>query len=453
MTASYFLDADTLALRNCDRLFDYPEFSAAPNVYDTLADFRRLNSGVFVARPDHGTFRRMMEMLDRPGAFWRRTDQTFLQTFFPDWHGLPVFCNMLQYVWMNLPGLWHWPSIRVLHYQYEKPWQTPHPKADRLAPLIDLWWAYAGDGPVPIRRQPAAAGMRIAVTGATGLVGHPVAAALLAAGHQVTALGRAPSSLAAAGFIPYDLAGEPPPLAGHDALVHIAFSHVPGRYRGGEGDDPEGFSVRNLAGSLRLFGAAQAAGVRRVLFLSSRAVYGTHPPGTILTEDLPPRPDTLYGQLKLDAETGLATLRSAGLGVASLRATGVYGPPVPGRAHKWHDLFAGFARGEALPPSIGTEVHAADLAAAVGLLLTAPAEALAPATFNVSDFILDRRELLEAFARHSGIRGTLPPNSDPATVNPMSTDRLRALGWKPRGHGALDSVLTRLCAGQPVQEP
>jgi alpha-N-acetylglucosamine transferase len=26
----------------------------------------------------------------RPDAFWPRTDQTFLQTFFPDWHGLPV---------------------------------------------------------------------------------------------------------------------------------------------------------------------------------------------------------------------------------------------------------------------------------------------------------------------------------------------------------------------------
>ena len=56
---------------------------------------------------------------------------------------------MLQYVWFNLPDLWHWPDIHVLHYQYEKPWQVDHPKAARLAPLIDLWHAYAGDGPVP----------------------------------------------------------------------------------------------------------------------------------------------------------------------------------------------------------------------------------------------------------------------------------------------------------------
>ncbi|MEE4121045.1 MAG: glycosyl transferase [Paracoccaceae bacterium] len=144
-----FLDADTLALRPIDRLFDYPEFSAAPNVYESLADFRRLNSGVFTARPDPGTFAAMLARLDAPGAFWRRTDQTFLEGFFPGWHGLPVFDNMLQYVWLNLPGLWHWPSINVLHYQYEKPWQQPHPRAQSLAPLIDLWHAYAGDGPVP----------------------------------------------------------------------------------------------------------------------------------------------------------------------------------------------------------------------------------------------------------------------------------------------------------------
>ncbi|MCU0855365.1 MAG: glycosyl transferase [Rhodobacteraceae bacterium] len=144
-----FLDADTLVLQNIDRLFDYPEFSAAPNVYESLADFRRLNSGVFTARPDPATFDRMMARLDAPGAFWRRTDQTFLEDFFPGWHGLPVFDNMLQYVWLNLPDLWDWPSIRVLHFQYEKPWQSPHPRAEALRPLIDLWAAYAGDGPVP----------------------------------------------------------------------------------------------------------------------------------------------------------------------------------------------------------------------------------------------------------------------------------------------------------------
>lgn len=142
-----FIDADALVLKNIDKLFDYPEFSAAPNVYESLADFHRLNSGVFVARPSLATFGAMLKRLDEPDVFWRRTDQTFLEAFFPDWHGLPVFLNMLQYVWFNLPELWNWNEIGVLHYQYEKPWEADHPKADKLQPLIDLWQAfYRGEG-------------------------------------------------------------------------------------------------------------------------------------------------------------------------------------------------------------------------------------------------------------------------------------------------------------------
>lgn len=143
-----FLDADTLVLRNIDKLFEYPEFCAAPNVYEGLADFHRMNSGVFTARPNAVTFDAMLARLDAPGAFWRRTDQTFLQAFFPDWHGLPIYYNMLQYVWFNMPDLWSWDDIHVLHFQYEKPWQD-HARADQLRPLIDLWRGYAGDGAIP----------------------------------------------------------------------------------------------------------------------------------------------------------------------------------------------------------------------------------------------------------------------------------------------------------------
>jgi len=142
-----FIDADAIVLRNIDRLFFYPEFSAAPNVYESLQDFHRLNSGVFVAAPSMQTFDDMLAKLDAPDAFWPRTDQTFLQSYFPRWHGLPVFFNMLQYVWFNMPELWDWKSISVIHYQYEKPWERNHPKADRLQPLIDLWHAYyIGEG-------------------------------------------------------------------------------------------------------------------------------------------------------------------------------------------------------------------------------------------------------------------------------------------------------------------
>jgi alpha-N-acetylglucosamine transferase len=65
-----FLDADTVVVQDIDRLLEYPELSAAPNLYEKLADFRRMNSGVFVATPSQATLERMMEQLDVPGVFW-----------------------------------------------------------------------------------------------------------------------------------------------------------------------------------------------------------------------------------------------------------------------------------------------------------------------------------------------------------------------------------------------
>ena len=129
-----FLDADTLVLKPIDRLFDYPEFSAAPNVYESVADFRRLNSGVFAARPSPATFAAMLARLDTPGAFWKRTDQTFLEAFFPDWQGLPVYDNLLQYVWFNLPELWDWkldPRRSTSSTRSPGTRRTPRPTASR----------------------------------------------------------------------------------------------------------------------------------------------------------------------------------------------------------------------------------------------------------------------------------------------------------------------------------
>jgi alpha-N-acetylglucosamine transferase len=144
-----FLDADAVVVKPIDMLFGFPEFAGAPNVYRELADFHRLNSGVFVAEPSLATYERLVERLDQPGVFWRRTDQTFLESYFPDWHKLPYTFNTMQYVFFNLPELWVWKSIRVVHYQYEKPWSEHNPKRHLLGPVIDLWWRMFEGEPPP----------------------------------------------------------------------------------------------------------------------------------------------------------------------------------------------------------------------------------------------------------------------------------------------------------------
>lgn len=146
-----FLDADTIAVKNIDILFDYPSFLAAPNLYAGLGDFHRINSGVFTARPSREMFSSMLRELNRPRAYWPRTDQSFLERYFGTRQGcilgLPYTYNTLQYLWFNLPELWRWQTIHVVHYQFEKPWdETSFETSDAsrlrrllLAPLIELW--------------------------------------------------------------------------------------------------------------------------------------------------------------------------------------------------------------------------------------------------------------------------------------------------------------------------
>ena len=217
--------------------------------------------------------------------------------------------------------------------------------------------------------------------------------------------------------------------------MHAALEHAPGAYRGGEGGDPARFRRLNLEGTRALFDAAEAAGIARMAFLSSRAVYGDHRRGETLREADPPAPDSLYGEVKLGGERALA-----GRG-ASLRATGVYG----GAPHKWAGLFEAYLRGDPVAPRLATEVHGADLAAAVLLVL----ERGASGVFNVSDLVLDRHDLHRPGAGPDRLPA---PAAAPRRGSPpgmMATDRLRALGWRPGGWPRLEAFLAEALAMRP----
>ncbi len=257
--------------------------------------------------------------------------------------------------------------------------------------------------------------MRVLITGARGLVGRFFVADCRAAGDEVLTLGRRGAD------IEWRL-GQGGALPAADLLIHCAFDHLPGAYRGGEGSDPEGFWTRNFDGTLRLLADARAAGVTRFVFLSSRAVYDGAPS---LDEDAVLAPNSLYGRLKWETEQHLATF-GPDIRALSLRATGVCGLPPGGSAHKWQDLFADYLAGRATPPRAATEVHGTDLAAAARLLLNADASG----PFNVSDMVLDRRDLLAEVARLTRCPYPLPAR-DTAPVRAMPTTRLRALGWSP----------------------
>lgn len=285
---------------------------------------------------------------------------------------------------------------------------------------------------------------RVLVSGGAGYAGRFITEALLAAGYAVTVTGRTRPE---AGFFskPVDFVesdlepakASPALFEGADGFVHAAFHHVPGKFRGGEGEDPETFRRLNIDGTLALFAAAKRAGVSRTVFLSSRAVYGRQAPGAALREDLEAHPDTLYGEVKLAVERALWGQADADFLPVSLRVTGIYGPAGPGRRHKWAELFAEYESGKQIAARAGTEVHGDDMAAAVRLMLEGDAAAIRAASpglvFNVSDILLDRQDLLAEFARLTGRARPLPEAEDASGYNAMDCARLRRLGWKPRG--------------------
>ena len=200
--------------------------------------------------------------------------------------------------------------------------------------------------------------MKIAVTGGTGMVGRFVVAELLAAGHDVVALARPDSVLDGFATAPAWLTGTLEDagaltrlLAGCDALVHCAFDHVPGRYRGGEGTDPVRFWQVNLQGTQRLLETALSEGVTRAVLLSSRAVFGARRAGESPTDpvvdDHPLWPDTHYGAMKAATEALCGVYGAQGVCCAALRPTGVYGIAYPPEASKWYALVQDARRGAA----------------------------------------------------------------------------------------------------------
>jgi UDP-glucose-4-epimerase GalE len=102
---------------------------------------------------------------------------------------------------------------------------------------------------------------------------------------------------------------------GATALVHFAAYKAAGESM----LDPGKYFGNNVCGSLALFEAARAAGVRHVVFSSTCAVYGT-PEVVPVAETAPLHPESPYGESKLMVERILHWLdRAHGLRSVSLR--------------------------------------------------------------------------------------------------------------------------------------
>jgi UDP-glucose 4-epimerase len=170
--------------------------------------------------------------------------------------------------------------------------------------------------------------VKLLVTGGAGYIGSVAAATLLASDHEVVVLddlstGHRDAVPAGATFVAEGLAaaGEILQGGGFDAVLHFAAKALVAESVA----HPEVYWSVNVVGSMNLLRDMRDAGVRRLVFSSTAATYGT-PTVSPITEDTPAVPENPYGQSKLAVDHMLAgEARAHGLGAISLRYFNVGG--------------------------------------------------------------------------------------------------------------------------------
>jgi len=307
----------------------------------------------------------------------------------------------------------------------------------------------------------------IVVTGASGLVGQrllPVLAGDASVTRLVALDVREPARrVRGLEFHLVDVAGSElkPLVEGADVLVHLASVVDP--------IPDEALMARvNVEGTRRVLDAAAAVGVRKVVRVSSAAVYGAWANNPVpLTEESPLRPNPSFSPAVQAAEVERLLAEWAdehpGVTVTTLRVAPVLGAGaerLPSRLLLGRPPLR--VRG-AHPPV--QAVHVDDLVRALSLVVLADH----PGVFNVaSDGWLDHdaarallpRELMPPLpaqllervlgaAWRSGL-GDVPPGVVPYLMHPwvIANDRLVAIGWAPR-HGNEEAIIGGLASLPP----
>ena len=314
-------------------------------------------------------------------------------------------------------------------------------------------------------------GPLIALTGATGFIGQHLLRELPRLGYRVRVLLRRPASLPeeATGAVVGDLSrarNMSTALKDVDAVIHSA-----GLAHAMSGKPEDDYRAINTEATVALARAAERAGVRRFVFLSSIRAQTGPVSRDILDESSPAAPTDAYGRSKLAAEEGLAEI---GLDWVALRPVLVYGPGVKGNMA----ALVGLARTPYPLPFGSVDAKRSllsldNLAAAIDTVLRAP-EPLRrplivadPEPLSLPDMITALRAglgrppgllpvpaaLLGAALRLTGRGEMWERVAGSLVVNPAA---LISLGWRPpietrAGLAALASLAAREAPAEPAR--
>jgi UDP-glucose-4-epimerase GalE len=310
----------------------------------------------------------------------------------------------------------------------------------------------------------------VLVTGGAGYIGSHAVRALTEAGHAVVVMddlsaghqASVPIGLPLVRARVHDGAEVTRVLTEHaiDTVMHFAaWLSVPDSVR-----DPLGFYANNVSGSLSLLAAMAGAGVGRLVFSSTAAVYG-QPDRMPILETLDKQPLNAYGESKLAIERALPHVeRAHGIRWVVLRYFNASGAHPDGTIGEDHDpeihlipraIHAANGGpplevfGEDYPTPDGTCVrdfiHVCDLAAAHVAALEALADGRPSAAYNVATGEPHSvREVIETVGRVAGrpVRWSGAPRrpGDPGLLYASSDKLQRELGWRPK-YAALETIV------------
>lgn len=295
--------------------------------------------------------------------------------------------------------------------------------------------------------------VKIAITGLTGFLGYYVAKRLYARDVRIQSLVRNASNTLhlkeyekKITFIKGDMADKEALkkfVQGADVVIHMAYERNGASFHEAANKDIKRFVEANLLASIELLDAAQQAGIRQFIFISSCAVYGRIFPHIRLDELHPLVPDSNYGAYKASVEAFCHSyFISKAFDTTIFRPVGIYGIN-PHLAHSaWYNIVKDIKHGVNVEVSGGGKVvHVEDIAQAIDLVIDN--KEASGKIYNLVDFYVDNMSVAhmakDICASKSNISGT---SRQP--INTIDNAQSRVLGVRYAGMQGLKQYIQEL---------